>query len=103
MQDLPSTPGAKPRSQNKEAKMTEELVGEVSHWFGRINVAGIKLSGELSVGDRVHIVGHTTDFEQEIASMQLDNADVTEAHAGAEIGVRLASRARPGDRVYKVV
>jgi translation elongation factor EF-1alpha len=83
--------------------MSEELVGEVSHWFGNIRVAGIELSGELAVGDRVHIVGHTTDFEQEIGSMQLDNEDVTEAQPGDEIGVKLESRARPGDSVYKVV
>jgi translation elongation factor EF-Tu-like GTPase len=83
--------------------MTEELVGEVSHWFGRINVAGIRLSGPLAVGDRVHIVGHTTDFEQDIASMQLDNEGVTEAQPGDEIGVKLGSRARPGDVVYKVI
>ncbi|MGD2177619.1 MAG: EF-Tu/IF-2/RF-3 family GTPase [Anaerolineae bacterium] len=83
--------------------MSEQLVGEVSHWFGNIRVAGIKLSGELAVGDRVHIVGHTTDFEQEIGSMQLDNQDVTEAQPGAEIGVKVGSRARPGDSVYKVV
>ncbi|MGD8245241.1 MAG: translation elongation factor-like protein [Anaerolineae bacterium] len=83
--------------------MTEKLVGEVSHWFGNISVAGIKLSDTLTVKDRVHIVGHTTDFEQEIASMQLHNEDVTEAQAGEEIGVRLASRARPGDSVHKVV
>jgi len=81
--------------------MPEQLVGEVSHWFGNINVAGIKLSGDLVVGDRVHIVGHTTDLEQEIASMQVDNEDVSEAHAGDEIGVKLAARARPGDEVYK--
>ena len=82
--------------------MSEELVGEVSHWFGKINVAGITLSGDLNVGDRIHIVGHTTDFEQDIGSMQIDNANVTEAHAGDEIGVRLASRARPGDSVFKL-
>lgn len=81
--------------------MPEQLVGEVSHWFGNINVAGIKLSGDLAVGDRVHIVGHTTDLEQEITSMQVDNEDVAEAHAGDEIGVRLGGRARPGDEVYK--
>lgn len=81
--------------------MPEELVGEVSHWFGNINVAGIRLSRNLAVGDRIHIVGHTTDLEQEITSMQLDNEDVTEASAGDEIGVRLTSRARPGDSVYK--
>jgi selenocysteine-specific translation elongation factor len=80
----------------------EELVGEVSHWFGNINVAGIELSGKLSVGDRVHIVGHTTDFEQEITSMQVENEDVAEASPGDEIGVKLESRARPGDSVYRV-
>jgi translation elongation factor EF-Tu-like GTPase len=83
--------------------MSEELVGEISHWFGNIRVAGIKLSGELTVGDRVHIVGHTTDFEQEIGSMQLDNENVTEGQPGDEIGAKLGSRARPGDSVYKVV
>ncbi len=83
--------------------MSEELIGEVSHWFGNINVAGIKLSDELAVGDRVHIKGHTSDFEEEIASMQLDNEDVEVAGAGDEIGVRLQSRARVGDGVYKVM
>lgn len=82
--------------------MSEELIGEVSHWFGNINVAGIKLSSELAVGDCVHIKGHTSDFEQDIASMQLDNEDAEVAGAGDEIGVRLQSRARVGDSVYKV-
>jgi selenocysteine-specific translation elongation factor len=82
--------------------MSEELVGEVSHWFGKINVAGITLSGDLGVGDRIHIEGHTTDFEQDVGSMQIDNVNVTEAHAGDEVGVRLASRARPGDSVFKL-
>jgi putative protease len=81
--------------------MPEKLIGEVSHWFGNINVAGIKLSGDLAVGERIHIVGHTTDLEQEITSMQLDNEDVSEAGAGDEIGIKLTSRARPGDSVYK--
>ena len=83
--------------------MAEELVGEVSHWFDRINVAGIKLSGDLAVGDHIHIVGHTTDLEQDVESMQLDNENVAEATAGDEIGVRLTSRARPGGSVYKAI
>ncbi len=83
--------------------MPEELIGEVIHWFGNINVAGIKLTSELTVGDQVHIRGHTTDFEQTIASMQLDNEDVEEARPGDEIGVKLESRARVGDAVYKVL
>lgn len=83
--------------------MPEELIGEVSHWFGNISVAGIKLSGDLAVGERIHIVGHTTDVEQAVNSMQRENEDVDEAGAGDEIGVRLTSRARPGDSVFKVI
>jgi putative protease len=75
----------------------------VSHWFGKINVAGIKLSGKLALGDQIHIIGHTTDFKQEISSMQVDNEHVAEAEPGDEIGIKLASRARTGDGVYKVI
>lgn len=83
--------------------MPEELIGEVIHWFGNINVAGIRLTGDLAVGDDVHILGHTTDFKQTITSMQLDNEDVEAAAPGDEIGVKLESRAREGDDVYKVL
>lgn len=82
--------------------MAEELVGEISHWFDNISVAGIRLSGDLAVGDCVHIIGHTTDLKQEITSMQLDNQEVDQANAGDEIGVRLNGRARPGDDVFRV-
>lgn len=82
--------------------MAEKLIGKVSHWFGKIGVAGIELTGKLAVGDRVHILGHTTDFEQEIKSMQVMHQDVSEAGAGDDVGVKLESRARAGDDVYKV-
>ena len=40
--------------------MAEVEVGKVTHFFNKANVAGIKLSGQLSVGDTIHILGHTT-------------------------------------------
>jgi putative protease len=82
--------------------MAEKLIGKVSHWFGNIKVAGIELTDKLAVGDRIHILGHTTDFEQEITSMQIMHQDVSEAGRGDDIGVKLKSRARAGDKVYKV-
>jgi selenocysteine-specific translation elongation factor len=82
--------------------MAEKLIGQVSHWFGNILVAGIELTGNLAVGDRVHILGHTTDFEQEIRSMQIVHQDVSEAGRGDDVGVRLNTRARVGDKVYRV-
>ena len=82
--------------------MAEKLVGKVNHWFGRINVAGIALTDKLAVGDRIHILGHTTDFEQKVTSMQIMHQDVSEAGPGDEIGIKVQFQTRPDDRVYKV-
>ena len=82
--------------------MAEELIGKVNHWFGKIGVAGIELTDKLTVGDRIHVLGHTTDFEQEVTSMQIMHQDVAEAGPGDNIGIKVQFRARTGDRVYKV-
>jgi putative protease len=82
--------------------MAEVELGRVSHYFGRVGVAGIELTDELHVGDSVHIKGHTTDLTQTIDSMQIDNESVEEAGAGASIGVKVPDRCREGDIVYKV-
>ena len=82
--------------------MAEQLIGKVNHWFGRIEVAGIELTDKVAVGDHIHILGHTTDFEQEITSMQIMHQDVNEAGHGDDVGVKVQFRARVGDRVYKV-
>jgi len=82
--------------------MAEKLIGKVTHWFGGIGVAGIELADKLVVGDRIHILGHTTDFEQEVTSMQIMHQDVNEAGPGDEVGIKLQFRAREGDRVCKV-
>jgi putative protease len=82
--------------------VAEKLIGKVTHWFGNIKVVGIELTGKLAVGDRVHIQGHTTDFEQEVTSMQVMHQDVTKVGPGKNVGVKVVSRARVGDRVYKV-
>jgi putative protease len=70
--------------------MGEQLVGTVTHYFGKAKVAGVRITeGQLSVGDTVHIVGHTSDFTQKIDSMQIDRAPVETAGVGDEIGIRV--------------
>jgi translation elongation factor EF-1alpha len=82
--------------------MAEKLIGKVNHWFGNIGVAGIELTEELAVGDHIHVLGHTSDFEQQVTSMQIMHQDVGQAASGDSVGVKVQFRARPGDRVYKV-
>jgi putative protease len=82
----------------------EVLIGRVSHYFGKIQVAAIELTdGDLSTGDTIHVVGHTSDFTQTINSMQIDKVDVSHAEKGQSIGIRVDEHARVGDEVYKAV
>lgn len=82
--------------------MPEIEVGRVSDFFARPVVAGINLTAPLKVGDRVHIVGHTTDLELVVESMQINNVNVQEAAAGDSVGIKVPGRVRDGDKVYKV-
>jgi translation initiation factor IF-2 len=83
--------------------MPETEIGKVSDFFARPVVAGIDLSGSLKVGDRIHIKGHTTDVETVVASMQIDNKNVTEAGQGQSVGIKVQDRVRTGDTVCKVI
>ena len=83
--------------------MEEKKVGEIIKFFGKINVAAIRLSeGSLKVGDTIHMVGHTTDITQTIDSMQIENKSVQEAGPGADIGIKVKDRVREHDVVLKV-
>ena len=82
--------------------MPEEAIGHVSDFFARPVVAGIEMTGTLKAGDRIHILGHTTDLEFTVDSMQINNVNVAEAKAGDAVGIKVADRVRRGDTVYKV-
>jgi len=80
-----------------------EKVGEVSHYFPQVRAAAIKITkNKISVGDTLYIKGHTTDFKQQVVSMQLDRVPVREGKKGQEIGLLVKSRTRIGDSVYKI-
>jgi len=84
--------------------MEEEKIGEVAKYFAKMGVAGIQIeAGSLGQGDQIHIKGHTTDFTQQVDSMQLDNEVVDVAMPGQLVGIRVKDRVREKDEVFKVV
>ena len=83
--------------------MAEKEIGVVSDFFAKINVAAIKMTGSLKVGNSIHIKGHTTDFEQTVDSMQVHNQSVEEAKKGDEIGIKINSLVRRNDEVYIII
>ena len=83
--------------------MAETEIGKISHYFSKIGVAAIEITnGSLSVGDTIHVKGHTTDFTQTVDSIQLDNQAVPTATPGQAVGIKVKDHARQHDAVYKV-
>jgi len=81
----------------------EELVeiGRITHFFSKIDVAVIELKAALNVGDTIVVKGPTTDFEQEVDSMQIEHKNVPKAEAGQSVGLKVKQRVRETDVVYK--
>jgi putative protease len=80
----------------------EKPIGKVTHYFGKIGVMALELTDALSVGDTIHVKGHTTDFVTTVESLQIEHESVAEAGAGQSVGIKVGEKVRVGDMVYRV-
>lgn len=77
-------------------------IGIVTHYFPHVSAAVVRLeTGNLRVGDVIHIKGHTSDFSQRVDSMEVDHVHVNETRPGQSFGLRVKEHAREHDVVYK--
>ncbi|MBF0510889.1 MAG: hypothetical protein HQL13_01030 [Candidatus Omnitrophica bacterium] len=77
-------------------------VGEITHYFKRINVCVLKLTGQtILIGDKLTIVGLKQKFIQKIWSMQIESLDVKVARKGQLVGLKVDKDVNVGDKVYK--
>lgn len=81
----------------------EKEIGRVSHYFSHLNVAAIELSDTISVGDRVHFSGHTTDFSQTVESMQIGHRSVAKAEPGDDVAIEVLGHVREHDTLFKEI
>ena len=91
-------PGKK-KTAVKSGPPAKQVIGVVTHYFPKVEAAVIKLKKPISVGDSILIKGKTTQFEQEVESMQIDRAPIQTAKAGDEIGLQVKERVREHDYV----
>ncbi len=81
--------------------MDEKKIGTVVGYFAKIGVAAIRITdGELKIGDRIKIKGHSTDCEETIESMQVEHNNVDTATVGMDVGLKVKERVREHDIVY---
>jgi hypothetical protein len=87
----------------KTAAASPTRIGVVTHYFGKVGVGAIALeSGELRVGDTIHVRGHTTDFYQRVDRIEIDHLPVEIARPGQSVGVEITQRVREHDEVFRV-
>ena len=79
--------------------MSKEI-GKIVKYFDKVSVAVVELSGNLNVGDKIHIKGTTTDFNQKVESMQVEHEKIEKAKKGQSIGLKVDERVRLNDRVF---
>lgn len=86
------------------APLPGERIGVVTHYYGHLSVAVVKLDPgtALRVGDNIHIKGHTSDFGQRVESLQIGHAPVQEVGPNDDFGLKVADHAREHDVVYRV-
>jgi putative protease len=84
--------------------MPEEQVAVIVKFFAKPSVAALQVtSGSIKKGDVLHYQGHTTDFTEQVMSMEIDNQPVEEAKVGDLVGLKVKERVRENDKVYRVV
>ena len=76
-------------------------IGQITHFFSKINVAVVQLTLPLSVGDKILIKGPLTEFDQIVDSIQIDRTEIKRAEGGQNVGLKLLQLAREKDVVYK--
>lgn len=87
----------------EEPAANEEAIGAITHYYSHLSVAVIQINkGSLKTGDTIHVKGHTTDFTQQVESMEYEHQHVDQASAGQSVGIKVKDQAREHDIVYVV-
>ncbi len=82
--------------------MADVQIGTVSHYFNKIGVAALTLTGELAVGDIVKISGKDASVTQTVSSMQIKMEPVEKAKKGDDVAIKIDQPVKEGWKVFRV-
>ncbi len=83
-------------------KKKNQAVGQVIHYFDKIQVAVVALSSSLKIGDKIKVKRSSEEFEDMVGSMQINHENVESAKKGEEVAIKLVKATKAGALVYKV-
>ncbi|KKQ37650.1 MAG: hypothetical protein US53_C0013G0009 [Candidatus Woesebacteria bacterium GW2011_GWA1_37_7] len=83
--------------------MTDLKIGNVTHYYDKIQVAIIELDSDLGIGDKIKFVRGGEDlFEQDVSSIQVEHQQIDKAGKGDVIGLKVEKELKDGAEVFKV-
>ena len=81
----------------------EIAVGRVTHYFDHLSVAVLALNENLKIGDKIHIVGHSTDLIQRVSSMQIEHHSVVWVKPGDRVALKVIEPVHEHDVVFRII
>lgn len=78
-------------------------IGKVIHFYDHINVAVLILADGLKLGDKIHVVGHATDFTQRISSMEVEHHSIVWVKPGDKVAIKVNQPVHEHDVVFRIV
>ena len=94
-----------PPSRASEAEPTNKpkKMGIITHYYSKIQVAVMKVSASVSVGDLVtYETADGESYEQIIESMEIEREPVFSARKGQEVGLKLRREPRVGCQILSL-
>lgn len=88
--------------EHSAATEKKHFVGKITHYFPKVQVAGIKLVSELKEGDEILVLGNTTGMiKSKVEHLEINCKSIRKANKGQEVGLKLPL-VRKNDEVYVI-
>ncbi len=84
------------RAASRKKPAMAGVVGKVVHYYDRIGVAIVELTGPVLVGDILIFRRGKREFIQPVSSMQINHLPVEKAGKGKVVGIKVVQVADPG-------
>jgi len=81
--------------------MADTKIGKVSHYFNKIGVAALTLTGNLAIGDSVKIASKEASVVQIVSSMQIKLEPVEKAKKGDDVAIKVDQPVKEGWVVFR--
>jgi putative protease len=81
----------------------EVEIGRVTLFYNLLCVAVLQLKENLKLGDKIHIIGHATDFVQRVNSIEIEHHPVVWVKPGDNVAIKVIGPVHEHDIVYRVV